>query len=92
MPIRFANVRNRRYAVAAGHSRERLLTEPAADFARPVMARQPMPQTRHPPAAHNVVTRPAYVAMFGAPTRSARHSQPTAAISKIWSARVLSRN
>jgi len=35
----------RRYAVAAGHSRERLLTEPTADFARPVMARQPMALT-----------------------------------------------
>ena len=33
-------------AVAAGHSRERLLTEPTADFARPVMARQPMPLKR----------------------------------------------
>ena len=35
----------RRYAVAAGHSRERLLTEPTAEFARPVMGRQPMPET-----------------------------------------------
>ena len=39
-------VRFRRYAVAAGHSRERLFTEPTADFARPVMARQPMPLKR----------------------------------------------
>ena len=39
------NGRYRRYAVVAGHSRERLLTEPTADFARPVMARQPMPET-----------------------------------------------
>ena len=35
----------RRYAVAAGHSRERLLTEPTAEFARPVMGRQPMPRS-----------------------------------------------
>jgi hypothetical protein len=64
--------------------------EPVILVAR--VGRAVLPQTRHPPAAHNVVTRPAYVAMFGAPTRSARHLQPAAAISRIWSARVLSRN